>query len=322
MKSLNDLRMSSPDQLNESSLLEKAIALYFSKDFSYISLAKTIPNSELAEGLSIYDDSLLDFWSSIFSKSNIDLFVKKDYLKESVLDWIESESDFAVLKGKLNLKNQALKVEPSLGRILSLVNPRIFEEDISKLVKNLELLDESIDKDVDVVLVRKERYFELSLDNKPEETPSKLKKCIELLSVPLFLSVVLSSSNALATENASLNAIDSATKAALMQSGLDKKMEKFQRQLEDQGNQIIKEIGGEVPVAIVGVGVKVAVDRKIDFKTKTPIIPANLEVSVGLDETKMKISHDNMFDESIKGWISGSHTASMNKVEIGVKYDF
>lgn len=344
MKSLLEISSLSVDQIESLSLIEKCVFLFQNQKPSFLFEARKVSNSELEESLDYYGESLESFWSQIISNKNLEVFAKQDFLKEHIIDWFFSQDEFKIVQGKYNLNSSTLNLDPSTGKIFSLVDPQIFEDEISKLKNTLLSLDESLDRDIIVTLSQIDKHIDMTLQVK-EEGPSKLKKCLELLSIPIFFAVVLSSSLSMADgfevqrdsngqfksqgqvkSEMNSSAVNSATQAALKQTGMDKQIDKYSKQLEKKGQELaqtVKEYGGEVPGAIIAVGAKAVVDRKIGVKGKNDtVVPVNYEISVGMEESIVKISNDNLFDQHMQGWISGVHQANMDKIEVGVKYEF
>lgn len=315
MKSLNEIKTSQFEDLSLN--LEKSIFNFLNnKSFQLLNIS----NEEISEGLDLYGEELIDFWPTLFNFNNIESFLVKTYLKDLILEWVFEQPDFNKIDGKINLKTLTLTAEPKIGLILSKVQPKVLDEEVSKLINNLSDLDESIDKEVDVSLIKGNQVFELKLKQENESRRSNLKKCIDLASMSIVIAVMFSSSFAQADDTK--KAISHASKAAMEQSGLGRQLDEVQKNLEKQGRQIIQDIGGEVPAAVIGTGAKVAIDRRVDFKGKVKVIPVNYEVSVGLDESKVKIGNDDLFDAKVEGWISGTTGNSTQKLEIGLRYDF
>lgn len=315
MISLNEIKNSQLENLQSN--LEKNIFNFFNNKSSFF---YKVSNEEIVDGLEFYGEDLEGFWPNLFNMSNIEVFLTKSFLKEKIKEWLFNQPEFSKIDGKINLKTLTLTTDPKIGWILFKIQPKVLDEDISKLINNLNDLEESLDKEVSVSLIKINNLFEIKIFQDNNKNKSNLRRCIDLASMSVVISIIFSSSFAKADDTK--KAISHASTAVMEQTELGKQLSEIQGNLEKQGRQIIQDIGGDVPATVIGVGAKVAIEKKVDFKGKVKVIPVNYEVSVGLDESKVKIGNDDLFDAKVEGWISGTTGNSTQKLEIGLKYDF
>ena len=294
--------------------LEKALWTYF-KTGKVISLGY----SDLKEGIQSFGLEALEFWQSSFSLDNLDLFLKEEDFKEQATNWFFDQKESEHIGGSLVLKNQEFIAEDTrLGKILSLIKPVVIEEEISELKSNLTLLEDSLDKKVQVKLVLRDLGYELLLDSKKEEkSPSALQKCLTLMSIPLFGAIVFTSPASMAQSK------ESVLQDNIKQTQIYKDVEQIAKGLEEKTKQTIKESGLELPAGALAVGVKAGIERKIDFTGSSEIIPVNYEMSVGFDESIVKLNTKaKILKEKVDTWIKGTHNGEGQKVEIGLHYSF
>ena len=280
----------------EMSNLEKIICDFLTPEISMeaINQAKGLSIEEIDVMIQNYlDSSTAKLFESILTLNNVIVFLKSqnsDIIKMAE-DFLYSQSQIQNISGKLNLKNLKFNCDEQTKNILINLNKFVDISEIMDFVDQLEIIGESIDMIVDVKVVKNHSGFKMILGhevNKKEEINWWKEKLVTGLKVATVCSALFPG---VVSAGETDEAIRSAMKAAShtqqvkeMKEVLNKKA----KEIEENAKNVLAATGTEVPAAIVGVGLKSAIEQKVEFKGKLSDIGANAinyDVSVGFDNT-------------------------------------
>lgn len=248
----------------EMSNLEKIICDFLTPEISMeaINQAKGLSIDEIEVMIQNYfDSSTTKLFESILTLNNVIVFLKSqnsDIIKMAEV-FLYSQSQIQNISGKLNLKNLKFNCDEQTKHILiNLKNHSGF-----KMILGHEV-------------------------NKKEEINWWKEKLVTGLKVATVCSALFPG---VVSAGETDEAIRSAMKAAShtqqvkeMKEVLNKKA----KEIEENAKNVLAATGTEVPAAIVGVGLKSAIEQKVEFKGKLSDIGANAinyDVSVGFDNT-------------------------------------
>lgn len=318
MRPIKELISLSDSDLSDLEIVVKTF-LNVDTEKKAIQLARKLSLSEIKEGLTYYNlISTEGLWQEAITLNNLKAYLTSEHGKEIATQFIKQSDEFKVIKGIYNVPSHTFKSESSLiGEALSLLNPLVTEKDITRL-KNVS---ESIGTELSSVPAFLKREsdisFELSLEDEKEESAEWLSKISS--PVPAMLVVAAMFPSVSQADDHSSKAVNAAAKATLIQTGYDKKAAAFAKAMGKKAEAAINEGGdsARIPAAVVGFGVKTAVEGKIAFKGNNPIMDGKYEVSVSPSSAEVKmIDTDN-----VNYWFK-TRMSSETRVEIGVNFDF
>lgn len=296
-------------QAEELILLLKAGSIEGIKKFFELSL------NEQQEIIPYLIANLTTDLTILIDKRNLSLWIKEDFTLAK--KWVVQQPEYKNLRGRVHLTKQILILEDSeQTEILSKVSPKLFGEELSKLIQVATELGDDQEVEVSLLAVG-EDFLVTPIDKKDIQTVGSKFKGISI-SVVLLLTIFSSNAKADSTEDA----IRTAAKAALIQTGTQEKIEQFQKMVEQKAQQVIKDTGTEIPAGVIGFGARSLVRQKVEFKGETPFVPLNYQLSVGSGGTEVKLEKDQVFSPNSQLWIQTNVNSKDSKFELGLKFGF
>lgn len=253
--------------------------------------------------------------TELISTRNLSLWIKEDF--SLAKKWVVNQPEYKSLRGKVILSKSTLVLEDKeKTEILSSLSPNLFGEELAKLIQVAKEVGD--DREIEVVLTSSLEGYLVTPITKNENfsVASKFKGIT--ISAVLLLTIFSSNAKADSTEDA----IRTAAKAALIQTGTQDKIEQFQKMVEQKAQQAIKETGTEVPAGVIGFGAKALVRKKVELKGETPFVPLNYHLSVGSGGTEIKLEKDQFLSPNSQIWIQTNVNSNDSKFELGLKFGF
>lgn len=325
MKSFNDL-LDLNDPHESLTPLERSLAFYLSdEDFD----AESITDDEVEKGLLLYYNSkTVNFWKKVINLKNFKLFYSISDAKEMAKEWISEREELKIVKGTLNLKTLLFKSSESIiNELLLFLSPSVEENEISRTIKQLEFLDESLDQEIPVTLIRiNNNHYEMVLNSKKED-PSWVKKNVRSVSMAVLCGVLFSqgafAQDRFAPEqDDTRDAVSAFGKAVMAHDQVKTKVRTISKDMEKKAKKVLDENGLEVPAAVVGAGIKGVIEGKFEIKGKTKLVPAKYNLELGVNNISFKVSNDEILGSNSECWIETEAMASETRVGLGVKFGF
>ena len=281
---------------NQLTNLEKIILDFLTPEISMeaINNAKSLGLDDLKYLIDNYFDvTTIKLFESIICLSNVVVFLKSENSEVVCLaeKFLEGQAQLQNISGKLNLKKLTFSCEEQTKHILIHLNKYVDVSEVMSFVDNLILIGESLDVILDVKIIKNTSGFKMILGqevNQKEEINWWQEKLVTGLKVATICTALFPG---IVTAGEQEDAIRHAMKAAShtqqvkeMKQVLDSKA----KEIEENAKNILAETGTETPAAVVGIGLKTAIEQKVEFKGKLSDLgtgAVNYDVSIGFDNT-------------------------------------
>lgn len=345
MNNLNKLKLlvKQSTQVPELSDLEQIVLDYLTPEISLQALeaVKDISRADLQMGIEEFsDESTKKLWLSVLNWQNFSLFLNQaDHLyDDEVKEWSVQQGPMQVIGGEFNVQKLSFKLSDStLHNLFSKLNFNFNLSEVLAFAEQLKFLDETLDQYFPAKLVWQAGEYKLLVgqESKVSSQTSRVNWWQEHLAKPIqavsICIVLFSSVNALAQSSDVSSAVEHAKQAALQQPGIKEKVQDMSKKVENLGKDLanqVKDTPAEIPVTIVGYGVKAAVDQKIEVKGKNVEIKSlgvavDYNLAVGFDSSvQMGIGGKNPLMDQGTYKLQGVKNHQEEKIELNLNFEF
>jgi hypothetical protein len=304
MNSLDLIKLSdyTPENINSLSNVEKLILFYFKGESDQVkSLIGELNQEDVCYAIDKFYSSETVKVFDLLIDTHILTFLRSNHgpIKEMALDYLKNNAELKLVKAQYNIETNVLKISsPKIGQILTFLNPVFHIGEISKIQSEFEDLEipTNVFLDVDVVQINGINEYKIS----PSETKKqiKLKEDSKKREFQVFnkFNIAFSSSVVLASMLFSVDAhaqnysqaIDSAKRAALIQSGIQKQVDDVQHKVTQMATDQVKAMGLEKPLAMAAIGYKTIQSREVNFHVNNILIDQS-KYSLTLSPDKVQV---------------------------------
>lgn len=318
--------------------LEQIVFDYLNPEISLSALenSKDLSTEELIEGLNHYCDITTEkLFMSVLNWNNISVFLQCDNISvtENVKSWILSQEEFKNIKGSLNLKTLSFKLENShLKIVLEKIKFNIDLSEVEQFIEQLSLLEESTDVTYPATLKWSHNSFILTIGQdqliNQDRTSWWKDNLVKPIQAATIVGMIFTASMASAQDSnfKESDALKYATKAAMAHPDVKNTVDSITKAAEKKAVDMVKESGTEIPVTVVGYGIKVATEQKVQVKGKVPLSlssPLQYDLAIGFNNSyQMGVSGDAPLIKDATYKIQGSKNGSEQKIEMKLNFDF
>lgn len=301
------------------------------------SLYKEIKNIELEEMVELLnsqcDEVIIQALENYINKSNYSFLFDKisnNEGKKSIKVICARMEDFKVIKGTVNIKNNSFKMNDISYQCFlnNLKEDELILDELVSFKNNLELLGEEITT-IEGVLKLENGLYHLKIGNSLDlETNERTSFWNSQISAPLkasmLIGVLFGSNFAMADES---DAVKYATKAAMAQPEVKEFVDQTIQSAEKRAKQVVEATGSQVPVTVIGYGIKSAIDQKVELNGKKALrqigIPMDYNIAVGFDSSySIGLGGSNPLINKSTYKIEGTQIKGEQKIELKLNFDF
>lgn len=339
MFNLTELKnaLQNSEELTDLSSLEQVVFSYLQGNLESKIIVKTLSASEIDLGLNNYlDNSTMDLWLSAVNLQNLNLFLKLNNLEinTQLKNWIGIQSDLKIIKCQVNLETLNCKLEQNnLTGIFSQLNISVDCSEITEFVASLQLVEESANQYFAAQLIFINGGYKLVVGDGENQESERINWWQQNLVKPIQIATVclaLFAANGAKADDAQKDAAINAARGAIMSTEQGKEIketvEQLQKKVTQAAEKIVKESGTEIPVTVVGYGVKAAMDKKVEIK-KTSLqsigLAMDANMAIGFDGSmNLGIGGKTPFLDNGNYKIQGATGGGANSIEMKLNFEF
>jgi hypothetical protein len=316
--------------------VEKIVLAYLQGEGDSKELVKKIPLSELDHSLTHYvDEVTLPLWLNVLSVKTLPLFLqlKNSDITTYLKDWLREQKDLHELPCEVNLASWHCKLKDSnLTKIFTELNLPVDCSEVEPFVSSLKLLEESPNQYFTAQLIYLNHGYKLVLGEGENQEANRINWWQQNLVKPVQIAVVCMAlfgaveAQADDQSGAALNAAKNAALSTEQGKQIKETVDQLQKRVTKAAEKMVKETGTQIPVTVVGYGVKAAIDQKVEIKNTSLNslgLAMDANMAIGFDGTmNLGVGGKTPFLDNGKYKLEGTTGSGKQSIEMKLNFEF